>query len=103
MWKKLYNIFGGENMVYERRVEIIGEPSLKTDGSSEDQKRISSILSDILGLEESKIAFFIENFGFPAILEDPSIMGLNECQISIIENIKYLISFGGKHNESVRY
>lgn len=72
------------------------QPSLKLDGDTKEAvKSASFIISEITGMKETKVNFFINNFGLKTILDDPSIMGVSQEQLDTLKTIGNLIKFGG--------
>ena len=94
-------------MTYSTTPEILGSPSLTLDGFDND---VCKTISDFTGIELSKIVYFIKNFGLRTIMDDPSLMGITQGQETLLNNLRYVIIFGGDDgngtnvtSKSVRY
>lgn len=78
---------------YKIGEEVLGEPSLKVD---ENQERFSKKLSEITGITQDKLEFFLQHFG-NEIFKDPSIMGVTEEQAQRLK--EFLILMEGFKDE----
>ena len=94
-------------MNYSTTTEILGSPSLTLDGIDKD---VCKTISDFTGIELSKIAYFVQNFGLRTIMENPTLMGLTQDQETLLLNLRNVILFGGDDangtnvtSQSVRY
>lgn|GEM_PF-1366426 len=94
-------------MNYSTTPEILGSPSLTLDGFD---KNVCKTISDFTGIELSKILYFVQNFGLKTILDNPSLMGITQGQETLLNNLRYVILFGGDDgngtnvtSKSVRY
>ena len=94
-------------MNYSTTAEILGSPSLTLDGTDND---VCITISNFTGIELSKIAYFVQNFGLRTILDNPTLMGLTQDQETLLLNLRNVILFGGDDangtnvtSKSVRY
>ncbi len=63
-----------------------------TKGNSELYDNAAEIISSYTNLKPDNIKYFLENFGLDKILEDPSVMGANQEDESMLLELKAILN-----------
>lgn len=81
---------------YPVQEEILGSPSLFVDEISDKTKTTNALdsLSEYTGIENSKLQFFIKNYGLKEFLKGSDIFGLTEEQRDKLLDVKHLLEMG---------